>query len=146
MKYLLDTNVLKEIGRPVPHENVAAWLDTVDDTDLAISVISVREISKGIGKKRKTDDAVANEIAKAADAIFAAYDGRILPVDEAVARRWGQMLGHSDKNIDDTGLAATALVNGLVIVTRNVADFQERGVTIMDPFKKATKDSRNIAR
>ncbi|AYG76794.1 hypothetical protein [Rhizobium sp. CCGE532] len=89
---------------------------------------------------------MANEIAKAADAIVAAYDGRILPVDEAVARRWGQMLGHSDKNIDDTGLAATALVNGLVIVTRNVADFQERGVTIMDPFKKATKDSRNIAR
>ncbi|AYG70599.1 type II toxin-antitoxin system VapC family toxin [Rhizobium sp. CCGE531] len=146
MKYLLDTNVLKEIGRPVPHENVAAWLDTVDDTDLAISVTSVREISKGIEKTRKTDDAVANEIAKAADAIFAAYDVRILPVDEAVARRWGQMLGHSDKNIDDKGLAATALANGLVIVTRNVADFQERGVTIMDPFKKATKDSRNIAR
>ncbi|RWA98197.1 type II toxin-antitoxin system VapC family toxin [Mesorhizobium sp.] len=124
MKYLLDTNVLKEIGRPVPHENVAAWLDTIDDTELAISVISVREISKGIEKKRKSDDAVANMIAKAADAIFAAYRGRILPVDEAVARRWGQMLGQSDKNTDDTGLAATALMNDLVIVTRNVADFQ----------------------
>ncbi|WP_205586538.1 hypothetical protein [Rhizobium sp. CCGE532] len=48
MKYLLDTNVLKEIGRPVPHENVAAWLDTVDDTDLAISVISVREVSTAL--------------------------------------------------------------------------------------------------
>ncbi|AYG64138.1 type II toxin-antitoxin system VapC family toxin (plasmid) [Rhizobium jaguaris] len=146
LKYLLDTNVLKEIGRPVPHENVAAWLDTVDDTDLAISVISVREISKGIEKKRKTDDAVANEIAKAADAIFAAYEGRILPVDEKVARHWGQMLGQSDKNTDHTGLAATAQVNGLVIVTRNVADFQGRSVTILDPFKKATKGSRNITR
>lgn len=72
-------------------------LDTIDDTDLAISVISVREISKGIEKKRKTDVALANVIATAADAIFAAYAGRILPVDEAVARRWGQMLGQSDK-------------------------------------------------
>ena len=73
-------------------------LDTIDDTDLVISVISVREISKGIEKKRKTDEAVANTIAKAADAIFVAYEGRILPIDEAVARRWGQMLGQSDKN------------------------------------------------
>lgn len=148
MKYLLDTNVLKEIGRPEPQENVAAWLDTIDDTDLAISVISVREISKGIEKKRKTDDALANAIAKAADAIFAAYQGRILPVDEAVARRWGQMLGQSDKNTDDTGLAATAQVKDLVIVTRNVADFQGRGVTILDPFKKPAKTmpSQDLAR
>lgn len=148
MKYLLDTNVLKEIGRPEPHKNVAAWLDTIDDTDLAISVISVREISKGIEKKRKTDDAVAHAIAKAADAIFAAYHGRILPVDEAVARRWGQMLGQSDKNTDDTGLAATAQVNDLIVVTRNVADFQGRGVTVLDPFKKPARSvpSQDVAR
>lgn len=141
MKYLLDTNVLKEIGRPEPHENVASWLDTIDDTDLAISVISVREISKGIEKKRKTDEAVADMIAKAADAIFAAYQGRILPVDEAVARCWGKMLGQSDKNTDDAGLAATAQVNELVIVTRNVADFQGRSVIILDPFKKPAKSA-----
>ncbi len=138
VKYLLDTNVLKEIGRAQPHKNVAAWLDTVDDIDLAISVISVREISKGIEKKRKTDEAVANAIAKAAEAIFAAYNGRILPVDEVVAHRWGVMLGQSDKHTDDTGIAATAEVNNLVMVTRNVGDFQGRGVTLLDPFKKPT--------
>jgi len=122
-------------------------LDTIDDTDLVISVISVREISKGIEKKRKTDEAVANTIAKAADAIFAAYEGRILPIDEAVARRWGQMLGQSDKNTDDTGLAATAQVNELVVVTRSLADFQGRGVTTLDPFKKPAKSvpSRDVA-
>lgn len=60
------------------HENVAAWLDTIDDTELTISVISVREISNGLEKKRKSDDAVANVSAKAADAILAAYLGRIL--------------------------------------------------------------------
>nr|AFR74863.1 PilT protein-like protein [Sinorhizobium sp. M14] len=117
-------------------------------TDLAISVISVREISKGIEKKRTTDDVVANAIAKAADAIFAAYQGRILPVDEPVARRWGQMLGQSDKNIDDTGLAATAQVNDLIMVSRNVADFQGRGVTVLDPFKKPARSvpSQDVAR
>nr|BAA87650.1 tiorf25 [Agrobacterium tumefaciens] len=111
-------------------------------------MISVREISKGIEKKRKADDTVANAIAKAADAIFAAYQGRILPVDEAVARRWGQMLGQSEKNTDDTGLAATAQVNDLVIVTRNVADFQSRGVTVLDPFKKPARSvpSQDVAR
>ncbi len=139
MKYLLDTNVLKEISRAEPHKNVSAWLDTVDDTELAISVISVREISKGIEKKRKTDETVAGAIAEAAEAIFSAYEGRILPVDEVVARLWGQMLGQSDKNTDDTGLAATARANSLVVVTRNVADFKGRKVDVLDPFKKPAK-------
>jgi len=57
------------------------------------------------------------------------------------------MLGQSDKNTDDTGLAATAQVNELVVVTRNVADFQGRGVTTLDPFKKPAKSvpSRDVA-
>ncbi|OWO92873.1 hypothetical protein B5E41_20755 [Rhizobium esperanzae] len=74
MKFLLDTYVLKEIGRAELHENVAA-LDMIDDSDLAASVSSVRETAKGIKKKRRTD-AVANVSANASDAIFAAYEGR----------------------------------------------------------------------
>jgi toxin FitB len=136
LKYLLDTNVLKEVSRPDPHENVTAWLDSVDDSDLAISVISVREITKGIEKKRKTDEGAANTLAAAADQIFAAYADRIIAIDEAIARCCGRSLGLSDKHIDDTGLAATAEVKGLIIVTRNQADFQGRGVTILNPFKK----------
>jgi predicted nucleic acid-binding protein len=66
LRYLLDTNVLKEIGKPSPHQNVAAWFDTVDDPDLAISVISVREIWKGIEKKRRRDQIVAARIEAAA--------------------------------------------------------------------------------
>lgn len=139
MKYLLDTNVLKEITRAEPHENVSAWLDTVDDTDLAISVISIREISKGIEKKRKVDETVANEIAKGAEAMFSAYEGRILSIDEDVAREWGRMLGQTEKNIDDTGLAAIAVKNGLIVVTRNISDFKGRNVLVLDPFKKSAK-------
>ncbi|MBM7327998.1 type II toxin-antitoxin system VapC family toxin [Agrobacterium sp. S2] len=139
MKYLLDTNVLKEISRPQPHENVAAWLGKVDDSDLAISVISVREIWKGVEKKRQADAAVAKILAVSADTIFASFAGRILPVNETVARRWGEALGQSGKHIDDTGLAATAAVNKLIVVTRNVSDFEGREVAVLDPFKKSPK-------
>jgi len=139
LRYLLDTNVLKEVGKRSSHENVAAWLDTVDDLDLAISVISVREIWKGIEKKRDKDSALALQLEGAASSIFAAYQGRILQVDEAVARWWGTMLGKSEKNIDDTGLAATAYVHGLAIVTRNETDYEARGVDVLNPFKKPPK-------
>jgi len=139
LKYLLDTNVLKELSRPKPHDNAKAWLSKVDDLDLAISVISVREIAKGIEKKRKTDELVADRLAAAAQQIFTAYEGRIFPVDQKVATVWGGHLGRSDKNIDDVGLAATAQVHGLLVVTRNEEDFASRGVAVLNPFKTPAK-------
>lgn len=54
MKYLLDTNVLRELGKTSPHKNVAAWLESVDDADLAISALTVREIVKGVAKLKTT--------------------------------------------------------------------------------------------
>jgi hypothetical protein len=107
VKYLLDTMVLKEIGKMKPHQNVGAWLDTVDDLDLAISVISVREIWKGIERKRVDKPALADKLKTVANGIFSAFQGRILPVDKEVAVRWGKLLGQRDKDVDDTGLAAT---------------------------------------
>lgn len=145
MKYLLDTNVLKEVGKPVPHRNVAAWLDTVDDVDLALSVISVRENAKGIEKKRAKDPDLATRLQDAVDGIYSAFDGRILDVGFEVARRWGILLGRSEKNIEDAGLAATAVVQGLTVVTRNVTDFQERGVEVLNPFKKLAKPAKSPA-
>jgi predicted nucleic acid-binding protein len=68
-------------------------------------------------------------------AIFDAFDERILPIDRAVAAAWGEALGESEKHVDDAGIAATARVHGLVVVTRNVKDFEGRGVTLLDPFK-----------
>ncbi|HEY1930848.1 MAG TPA: type II toxin-antitoxin system VapC family toxin [Acetobacteraceae bacterium] len=136
MNFLLDTMLLKEIGRSKPHQNVEAWLASVDDLDLAISVITVREIWKGIEKQRTRNPGLGNTLETAANAIFAAYQGRILSIDEAVAVRWGRLLGQSEKNVEDTGLAATALVHRLVLVTRNVSDVLGRGVDVLDPFKQ----------
>lgn len=139
MKYLLDTNVLKELGKTKPHKNVAAWLKGVDDADLAISALSVREIEKGVAALKKTKPKVGAELEVTVRGIFDAFEGRILPVDRAVAAAWGVFLAESDKHTTDTGLAATALVHGLTVVTRNTADFIKRGVKVIDPFKAVGK-------
>jgi predicted nucleic acid-binding protein len=135
MKYLLDTNVLRELGKTTPHENVAAWLKTVDDSDLAISALTVREITKGVTKLRTTKPETAAVLDVTVKAIFDAFEGRILSVDRAVAAVWGEALAASDKHVDDAGIAATARVHGLIVVTRNVKDFEGRGVKLVDPFK-----------
>lgn len=79
--------LLKEIGKSQPNQNVEAWLGTVDDLDLAISVINVREIWRGIERKRVGAPALADKLETAAKGIFSAFQGRILPVDQDVAAR-----------------------------------------------------------
>jgi predicted nucleic acid-binding protein len=135
MKYLLDTNVLRELGKTSPRKNVAAWLKSVDDADLTISALTVREIAKGVAKLKKTKPETAAALEVTVKAIFDAFEGRILPIDREVATVWGEALGASEKHIDDAGLAAAARVHGLTVVTRNAADFSGRGVKLIDPFK-----------
>lgn len=143
MRFLLDTNVLREIGKTSPHANVAAWLDTVDDADLAISVLTVRELRKGIVKLRARKPQVADEIDSRVTEILDAFGERILPVTREIADVWGELLGQSEKNIDDTGLAATARIHGLVLVTRNVRHVADRGVATLDPFRTSPRASRS---
>lgn len=137
MKYLLDTNILRELGKTSPHKNVAAWLKSIDDADLAISALTVREIAKGVAKLGKKKPETAAALGATVTAIFDAFEERILPIDRAVAAAWGAALGESEKHVDDAGLAACARVHGLVVVTRNVKDFDRRGVKVIDPFKAA---------
>jgi toxin FitB len=136
MKYLLDTSVFREAGKDDPHVNVRAWLDVVDDTELAISALTVREITKGIFKLRASKPQVAAAIETRVAAVYVAFSGRILPVDSAVAAAWGEMLAESEKHIDDTGFAATARIHSLVLVTRNVQHVIGRGVTLLNPYKR----------
>ncbi len=135
MKYLLDTNVFREIGKTVPHANVDAWLATIDDSDLAISALTVREVAKGIAKLALTKPDVATAIATRTELVFDAFAERILPVDRAVAREWGMALAEREKHGDDAGLAATARVYGLILVTRNVRDVVGRKAATLDPYK-----------
>jgi predicted nucleic acid-binding protein len=137
MKYLLDTNVLRELGKTTPHANVSTWLKSINDADLVICALSVREIAKGVAKLRKTKPSVAATLATKSQEIFDAFEGRILPIDRPVALAWGEALAVSEKHADDAGLAATASVHHLVLVTRNTKDFAGRGVPLLNPFKSS---------
>jgi toxin FitB len=142
MRFLLDTNVFREIGKTRPDANVAAWLDTVDDADLAISALTVREVRKGVIKLQATKRDVAAQIEERVRRIFDVFGERILPVTREIAELWGELLAQSDKHVDDTGLVATARVHGLTLVTRNLKHVSGRSAMILDPYKSAPKIAR----
>lgn len=135
MKFLLDTNVFREAGKVQRNANFAAWLAIVRDAGLAISTITVREVCKGIERIRTRKPDVAHQIELRTSRMFESLGDRILPISHAIAKLWGEWLAEREKHIDDTGLAATAVVHQLILVTRNVKDLSGRGVTLLDPFK-----------
>jgi toxin FitB len=135
MIHLLDTNVVGQLISPSPSANVLRWLSSIAEADLVISAITVRELVYGVEKSRLRNPVSAGRFSAAIDAVIASFAGRVLPVDEPVARVWATMLAQSNKHIDDTGLAATAAVHGVVVVTRNLAHLRGRGVPLLDPFR-----------
>jgi toxin FitB len=139
MRFLLDTNVFREINKTRPDANVAAWLDSVDDADLAISALTVGEVRKGVIRLRDRKRDVADQIEERVRTAFDVFGERILPVTREIAELWGELLAHSDKHAYDTILVATARVRGLTLVTRNLKHLSGRGAAALDPFKPAPK-------
>jgi hypothetical protein len=132
--YLLDTNVVSELRKPRPHGGVLAWLQGVDDKDLFLSAVTIGEIQAGIELTREQDEAKAAEIEAWLEQVAASY--AVLPMDATAFRVWARLMHRrSDTLIEDAMIAATALVHGLTVVTRNVADFKAFGVPVLDPFK-----------
>jgi predicted nucleic acid-binding protein len=140
--YLLDTNVVSELRRARPHGAVVAWLGSVDHRLLRLSAVSLGEIQAGIEVTRDQDPGRAAELERWADEVARAYE--VLPMDAAVYRLWaGLMHRKSDRSADDARIAATALAHNLVVVTRNVRDFQPFGVPTVNPFKRREADGRS---
>jgi len=134
--YLLDTNVVSELRKPKPHGGVVAWLESMDDTKLFLSAVTLGEIQAGVEITREQDAAKAAEIEGWLELVAASYN--VLPMDAAVFRRWARLMhGKSNTLYEDAMIAATAHVHGLTVVTRNVADFKSFGVTLLNPFAKA---------
>lgn len=138
MKVLLDTNVVSELIRPRPDPAVEAWTAARDPADAFISVATVAELAKGIHRlpagPRRTKLAIWFDAQ-----IRGAYATRTIAVDVAVAERWGTLLAERElagKAISamDGLLAATALVHGLAIATRNTAHFTGTGVDLVNPW------------
>lgn len=138
MNVLLDTNVLSEVRRPAPDPKVLAWLDTIDEDRAFISVASIAELRRGIalmdaGRRR---DSLAAWLAEDLPARFA---GRIVPIDPAIAGRWGDLMAQARQSgfalsVMDGFFAATALARELVLATRNTKDFAALGVPLFNPW------------
>ncbi|MBK6972929.1 MAG: type II toxin-antitoxin system VapC family toxin [Sterolibacteriaceae bacterium] len=131
--YLLDTNVVFELRKPRPHGAVVAWLRSVADADLHLSAVTLGEIQAGIELTREQDADKAREIEAWADLVAASYN--VLPMDAETFRVWARLMHRkSDTFYEDAMIAATALVHKLTIVTRNVADFTQFDVELVNPF------------
>lgn len=138
MNYLLDTNVVSEIrkvraGKADP--NVVRWTDSVPSGTLYISVITVEEIEIGtlIVERR---DAVQGSVLRTwlEQHVLPTFASRTLSIDVAVARRAAVLHVPNVRPVRDALIAATALVHGMTVVTRNTIDFIEMGVPLLNPW------------
>jgi toxin FitB len=134
--YLLDTNVLSETRRRQPAAQVASWISATPPERLHVSVLTLGEIEQGISRIRGRGDHVqASGLEGWLREVEAGFADRILPVTLQVAAAWGRHQPAQPLPVVDGLIAATARVNDLIVVTRNVKDFERCGVQVLDPFE-----------
>jgi tRNA(fMet)-specific endonuclease VapC len=138
MSYLLDTCVLSDLVAHAPHPGLLEWIDGVDEAKLYLSVITIGEIQKGIKKieASKRKQALSEWLA---DDLLVRFGGRILSIDTEAIFAWGTLVADLEQGgrpmpAMDSLIAATALQNGLTLVTRNEADFSGSGVPVLNPW------------
>jgi toxin FitB len=134
--YLLDTNVASELrkrGRANP--KVVAWFQSVEESDLFLSVLVLGEIRKGIEQVLLADPAQAQALERWLIGLERMYAERLLPVSAAVADRWGRLSALRPISTIDGLLAASALVHDLTLVTRHAPDVAHTGVKLLNPFQ-----------
>ena len=139
MSFLLDTNVVSEWVKPVPNPHVVQWLNEVDEDRVFLSVASLAEIRRGVesmdpGKRRdRLTDWLMRELPSR-------FEKRILDIDRRIADTWGMIMARGHKaglNLGsmDAFFAATAEVNRLTLVTRNLQHFQTLGIPLLNPWQ-----------
>jgi predicted nucleic acid-binding protein len=137
--FLLDTNCISELVRPKPEPRVLNWMEAADEATLYLSVLTVGEIRKGVAgltqRKRRTQLETWLEVD-----LQARFSGRIMPIDRAIADRWGLLTAEAKRkgnplSVIDGLLAATALHHNLTVVSRNSSDFSNTPVPVLNPWE-----------
>jgi hypothetical protein len=136
LEYLLDTNVLSETRKKKADAGVIAFLQAAEASTLYISVLTLGELRKGVAKKKREDAEMAKRLADWVDGLEYSFADRILGIDAATARLWGDWSSERPRPVVDTLLAATAVLHGLTLVTRNVRDVRGIAVKLLDPWKE----------
>jgi len=136
---LLDTNVLSELRKGArANAHLRRWFDGVSVNEIYLSVLVIGELRRGLELVRRRDTKQAAALERWLTRVTTDHAERILPVDGPVADQWGRLTTKQPGSVVDTLMAATALVHGLLLVTRNVKDVAWTGVSYLNPFEAAS--------
>jgi toxin FitB len=134
VSWLLDTDVVSEVRKPAGDARVKAWFASVDGRELHVSVLLVGEVRQGIERLRQRDPAAARVYDEWLGRLRQDFADRIIPISVAIAEEWGRLNAPQPLPAIDGLLAATAIVSGLTLVTRNARDVARTGVALLNPF------------
>ncbi len=136
MSYLIDTNIISEVRKGDRCDAfVSAWYASIDDEDLFLSTLVLGEIRRGIELARPRDPGKATSLERWLRQVETMFAGRVLGIDAAVSDQWGRMSAIRPIPVIDGLLAATAVINGLTLVTRNERDIAGLGAAVLNPFR-----------
>jgi predicted nucleic acid-binding protein len=138
--YLLDTNVISEIRKGLKGNNkVISWAKSVSTSSLYLSVITILELELGILLKERNDPSQGGVLRSWLNShVIPAFSERILPIDRAVAQYCAKLHVPNPRSERDALIAATALVHGMTIVTRNTQDFRAIRVELYNPWEEGS--------
>jgi toxin FitB len=136
MKYLLDTNIISELKRKKPNQEVMDWFGEINTEDLYLSCITIGELKSGALKKAKTDVKTGKLLIKWIDGLVADYEEQILNIDLETCKIWAQLLNIDSTNAIDGLIAAQCLQSNMVLVTRNIKHFKMFDMKLFNPFDR----------
>jgi toxin FitB len=130
--YLVDTNVISEARRG--SRQAQAWLRSVRPESVYLSALTLGEIMRGITLKRRSDPKAAAHLTEWLERLRQDHADRILPVSDRIALEWGRIAALRPRGDVDGLIGATAIIHGLILVTRNVKDFEDMAISVINPW------------
>lgn len=134
--YLVDINIVSEARRGTPQ--AVAWLRSVDPLSIHLSALTLGEIMRGIALKQRSDPKTAGHFTEWLRKLRHDHGDRILPITDQIAVEWGRVAAIRPRGDVDGLIAATAIVHNLILVTRNVRDFEDTGAVVINPWEESS--------